>query len=96
MDQSLQQFFSPLAKAFRQYHTTIVIVVLSVVVGLAVFSLYQVIIVSTQVGVEGYQPTVRTSDSFDQPTIDRVENLRTSNETETPLQFPTRQSPFVE
>lgn len=96
MDQSLSQFFSPVAKAFRQYHTTIVIVVVAIVASLAIFRLYLVVAMSTETGVEGYQPTARASGSFDQPTIDRIENLRTSNETETPLQFPARKSPFVE
>lgn len=96
MDQNLSHFFSPIANAFRQYHTTIVIVIVAVVASLAVFRLYLVVDMSTKEGVEGYQPTARASDKFDQPTIDRIENLRTSNEAEAPLQFPTRQSPFVE
>lgn len=96
MDQSLKQFISPLNKAFRQYHTTIAIVIVAIIVALAVFRLYQIVTVSNETGVDGYQPTSKTSGTFDQPTIERVDNLRTSTESDAPLQFPDRQSPFVE
>lgn len=96
MDQSLKQFFIPASNILKQYHTTIAIVVIALVMILAIFRLYQVVSISTETGVEGYMPTPKANASFDEKTIDRIDGLKSSAEDRPPLQFPARQSPFVE
>lgn len=96
MDQSLKQFFTPLSSLLKQYHTTIAIVLIALVLISAIFRLYQVVSISTETGVEGYMPTPKANANFDQKTIDRIKDLKAANETESALQFPARQSPFVE
>jgi hypothetical protein len=96
MDQSLNRFFTPLVSGIKQYHTTILTIVIAIVIGVAVVRLYQVVIVSTDKGVEGYAPTQKADATFDQKTIDRVKNLKTASDTSDNLTFPKRPSPFVE
>lgn len=96
MDQNLKNLTAPIGKVTKQYHTTIAIVVVSLLIALSVFRLYQVVMISSEKGVDGYAPTPKASSTFDQKTIDRVDNLRMATENETPLEFPARQSPFVE
>ena len=96
MQQSLDQAVKPIVGAIKQYHTTIVFVILAVLVGLAVFRLSLIVSLSTEKGVDGYTPISKANASFDQKTIDRIDNLRTPSESENQLTFPTRANPFVE
>lgn len=96
MEQSLDQITKPLANGIKQYHTTIVFVVLAILVGLAVFQLSMIVGLSGQEGVDGYAPVSKANANFDQKTIDRIDGLRTATQAEEQLKFPTRQSPFVE
>lgn len=96
MDQSLKQFIHPLAKSIKLYHTTIVTVIVAVLIALAIFRLYQIVLISSEKGVEGYMPTPQANATFDQKTIDRIDNLKTANESDSALKFPRRASPFVE
>lgn len=96
MDKSLSEALKPILTGLKQYHATIAIVVLSIVVALAIFRLYQVVTISGETGVDGYVPTAKANGNFDKKTIERIEGLRTSNEGVDQLQFPTRTSPFVE
>lgn len=96
MDKSLQQLTKPTVTTFKQHHATIAIVILAIIVGLAVFSLYQVVMISSQAGVDGYVPTAKANGNFDKKTIERIEGLKTASEGSDQLQFPARVSPFVE
>lgn len=96
MQQSLDQAIKPLVNLIKQYHTTIVFVVLAILVGLAVFRLSLIVNLTTERGVDGYTPVSKANASFDQKTIDRIDNLRTPSEAENQLKFPTRANPFVE
>lgn len=96
MKQSLDQFTKPLATVIKQYHTTIMLVLLAILVGLAIFRLSMIVSLSSEKGVDGYTPISKTTVSFDQKTINRIENLHTTTESGTPLQFPARPNPFVE
>lgn len=96
MQQSLDQAVKPIVNAVKQYHTTIVFVILALLVGLAVFRLSLIVTLSGEKGVDGYTPISKANASFDQKTIDRIDNLRTTSETESQLKFPSRANPFVE
>lgn len=96
MQKSLDQSLKPLIKAFKQYHSTIVFVILAALVGIAVFGLSMTVSLSSQTGVDGYVPVSKANASFDQKTIDRIDDLRTPTESDADLKFPSRQSPFVE
>lgn len=96
MDKSIQQLTKPALTAFKLHHATIAIVILAIAAGVAVFNLYQVVMISSQTGVDGYVPTAKANGSFDKKTIERIEGLKTANEGSSQLQFPTRVSPFVE
>lgn len=96
MDKSLQQITKPGIVALKQHHATIIIVILAVALSLAIFSLYQVVMISNQTGVDGYTPTAKANGNFDKKTIERIEGLKTASEGSDQLQFPTRTSPFVE
>lgn len=96
MDQSLKQLVAPVAKLFKQYHTTIITVIVALLLSLAIFRLYQIVIISAEKGVEGYSPTSKANGTFDQKTIDKIDNLKTPDQNGAPLKLPARQSPFVE
>ena len=96
MDQSLQQITKPLSRLLQEYHLTIVVVVVAIVVGAAIFQLYQIVVISTSTGVDGYAPTSKANAQFDQSTIDAITELKSVSESDQPLKFPTRPSPFVE
>ncbi len=96
MEDSLAQFSQPILKVLKQYHTTIVIVVVAVLVALSIFRLSQILTLSTEKNVDGYTSVSKADANFDQKTIDRIDNLKTSTDDGSTLIFPARQSPFVE
>jgi len=96
MQRSLDQAIKPIINVVKQYHTTIVVVLLATLVGFAVFRLSLIVSLSTERGVDGYTPIAKANASFDQKTIDRIDNLRTPSESESQLKFPARTNPFVE
>ncbi len=96
MQQSLDPIIKPVVSIFKLYHTTIVLVVLATLVGLAIFQLSLIVGLSGEKGVDGYTPVSKANASFDQKTIDRIDNLRTPSESEGQLKFPARPNPFVE
>lgn len=96
MDQSLKQLVDPLVKTLKQYHTTIITVAIALLIGVAIIRLYQIVVVSTEKNVEGYRATPKANDNFNKKTIDRVNSLRTITDSDAPLDFPNRPSPFVE
>jgi hypothetical protein len=96
MDQSLKQLFNPLLNAFKQHSATIITVTVAILIGVAVVRLYQIVITSTERGVEGYTATSKADNNFNKKIIDRVNNLRTITDSNAPLDFPNRPSPFVE
>ena len=96
MDQSLTELLRPLTRVVKQYHTTIMTIVIAILIGLAVFRLTQIFTISTEKGVEGYQPVSKADGNFDQKTIDRIDDLKSSTDKKTSLDFPRRSSPFSE
>lgn len=94
--ESLSQITQPLVKVFKQYHTTIITVVLATLIGLAVFALSQVVTLSATKSVDGYSPVSKANGNFDQKTIDRIDSLKPSSDDTGTLTFPTRVSPFAE
>ena len=96
MDQSVSQLFNPIIRGIKQYHTSVATVIIAIVVAAAVIRLYQLVALSSIKGVEGYAPTQKVDASFDQKTIDRVNSLKTVDDTNDTLAFPKRPSPFVE
>lgn len=96
MDQSLNQFFNPIVRSIKRYHMSIATVAIAVVIAVGIIRLYQLVALSTERGVEGYAPTQKADASFDQATIDRINNLKTADDTNDSLTFPKRPSPFAE
>jgi hypothetical protein len=96
MQQSVSQLAKPLTRMVERYHLTIVIVVVALLLCVVVFRLFTIVQLSNEKGVDGYAPVSKTNGTFDQKTIDRVDNLKTTADQNTSLQFPARKSPFVE
>lgn len=96
MQQSFSQFTKSFTSALERHHSTIAIVIVSLLLCLAIFRLFVVTQISNQKGVDGYAPVSKINGNFDQKTIDRIDNLRTSEDKNDPLSFPARKSPFVE
>ena len=96
MQQSISQFTKPLTRGLERHHSTIAIVIVTLLLCLAVFRLFTIVQLSGEKGVDGYAPVSKTNGNFDQKTIDRIDNLRTSTEKDDPLVYPARKSPFVE
>lgn len=96
MEQTLKNTIAPLVHAVKQYHATIVTVIIAVLISIAVFRLYQIVTISFETGVNGYAPTPKASSNFDQKTIERIDDLKSINDSNSALVFPNRPSPFVE
>ncbi len=96
MQQSISQLTKPITRSFERHHSTIAIVIVSLLLCLAIFRLFTITLISNEKGVDGYAPVSKINGNFDQKTIDRIDNLRTSGDSNDPLKFPARKSPFVE
>ena len=74
---SLKSIFTSIAEIFRHYHVTIFIVV--IVSGLATSVMLLNNILQSSTNISGYSQN-GTSTSFDQVTIDQINQLHASNE----------------
>lgn len=91
---SLKSIFKPIAEVFRRYHVTIFIVV--IVSGLATSVMLLNNILQSSTNISGYTQSP-TSATFDQTTIDQINQLHTSaDNTQTIDSSKGRISPFSE
>jgi hypothetical protein len=91
---SMKSIFKPIAEVFRRYHVTIFIVV--IVSGLATSVMLLNNILQSSTNISGYSQN-GTSTSFDQATIDQLDQLHTSaDNTQTIDTSKGRISPFSE
>ena len=86
---NVKDFFQPLVRFIRRFHTIIFFVVISIGLFGAIVVLLGVIDLSSQVAPSSSQTI---SDSFDQSTIDRVN----SSQNQSPAIAGKRPSPFIE
>lgn len=96
-DLSLTAIFSPIVNVFKNYNLTIFIVVLVGGLGVAVLMLSGALQKASQ--TDGYtsSTSTSTSTSFDQTTINRVNQLHTSSEAPSDYTPPSgRINPFAE
>ncbi len=94
-DITLSNIFSPLVTAFRKYNLTMFIVVL--VGGLATAVILLNSALQKASDTTGYTPTTNSSTSFDQVTMNRVNQLHTSSEAAATYTPPAgRINPFSE
>lgn len=77
----------------HRYHVVLFVVIVLGGLAAIVFYLNNVLILSSQ--SDGYTSASNNS-SFDQATIDRIKQLRTTNETDSKLDLSGRANPFVE
>jgi uncharacterized membrane protein len=96
MNQSLTEFKRPITRIFKMYHTTIMTIIIALLIGAGIFRLSIVFTLSTEKGVEGYTPVSKANGNFDQKTINRIDDLKSSTDSTTALEFPSRPSPFTE
>lgn len=90
----ISTLFGPIARGFQKYNLTIFIVVLVGGLASAVLILNSALQKSSD--TTGYQVTT-TSTTFDQPTINRVKQLHTSDDPATAIALPSgRVNPFSE
>lgn len=94
MDASLSSLTAPISNFFGKYHLTIFLTSIGLLLAVAVFLL-------TLTLQEPSSPestaTETISGSFDKDTINKIEDLRRSDESPQSITFPApRNSPFVE
>jgi hypothetical protein len=83
-----------IAAFLRRFHVTLFVLIVFGGLALVVFMLNSVIIRSSD--TSGYTPETPNA-TFDQATIDRIEELQTRDQSGGTLQFPPgRTNPFVE
>jgi len=95
MDISLNLIKKSLANFIHRFHVTIFVIVVLGSLVVVVLLLNNVIIRSSEQG--DYVPTSSAPSSFDQATIDRIEQLKSRTDTSSPLDLSKgRINPFVE
>jgi hypothetical protein len=77
----------------HRYHVVLFVVIVLGGLAVIVFYLNNILVISSQ--SDGYTSTSNNS-SFDQATIDRIKQLRTTSETDSQLDLNGRSNPFVE
>jgi hypothetical protein len=93
-DISLTNIKKGLSRFIARFH--IVLFTVTILGGLAVIILLLYNVILTSVDSNGYTPESKSAD-FDQATIKRIEQLRTSNESDGQLDLSQgRTNPFVE
>lgn len=93
---SLSSITRPVSAALAHYHATIYVVVTAVLLSAAIGMLY-LLIDDKGTPDDATLTEARISDSFDNATAERVNELRDSNEALKPIVFPSpRSNPFVE
>lgn len=93
MDISLAAIKKIFFQLLHRYH--IILFVVIVVGGLAVIVFYLNTILIQSGQSDGYTSSSNNA-TFDQATIDRIEQLRTTNENQSQLDFSGRSNPFIE
>lgn len=85
---------APVTRFLGKYHTVIFISLISILLAVAMYMLYQVLTVSDTTAA----PTDSSIAPFDKETIKRIDDLSASGDkTKVELQFPTsRANPFAE
>ena len=84
---------SPLA-LIKRYHLVLFVVILALILSVSILLLYSV---ASKAGGEGATPQDGITTGFDQATIDRIQELKTSDQPSEPLDFSQgRINPFGE
>jgi hypothetical protein len=92
MTPQLFMMMNTIRTLLARHHPILFIIVLSLLLGLGVYSLYEVLSITSSTG------GVSSITTFDKKTIDKIKNLHSSTDSnDTTLTFPTpRSNPFVE
>ena len=93
MPPELYAFSKSFTRFFSRYHAVTIISLISLVLAIGIFLLYQVV----QTTFVTPPATASTITDFNQKTIDKIKDLRDSNAGATKLQLPSpRSNPFAE
>lgn len=93
MNNQLAPILNPLKKIISDHHAFIFIVMTCLLLALAIYSLYDVLTLSTSTTTN----VTSTIGNFDQKTIEKIKSLHDSNDAPSTLVFPKpRSNPFVE
>ena len=93
MTPQLYTFSKNIRTFFGQHHAVIFATAIGLLLSLAIFSLYEVLVLPTS------EPTTQSSvvDKFDQKTIDKIKTLHDSSNGTSSVTLPSpRPNPFVE
>lgn len=82
-----------IVNTLHRYHLVLFVVIVLGGLAVIVFYLNNILVISSQ--SDGYTSASNNS-SFDQTTIERIKQLRTTNETDSQLDLGGRSNPFVE
>lgn len=93
MDISLTAIKKFIFALLHRYHVILFVVIVIGGLAVIVFYLNTILVQSSQ--SDGYTSTSNNA-SFDQATIDRIKQLRTTNENQSQLDFSGRSNPFIE
>ncbi len=84
----------PFISIIKRYHLVLFIVVVALILSVAILLLYGVV---NKASGENVSPEGNVSSNFDQATIDRIKQLKTSDESSDPLDLSRgRINPFIE
>lgn len=93
-DQPINQSKKPLLSLLRRYHLVMFIVAITLMLSVSILLLYSVV---NKASGENSIPDSGVSSNFDQATIDRINELKTSDQPSEPLDFSGgRINPFSE
>lgn len=96
MNVSVSSLLAPITKFLHKHHPVLFILLISILLGSAILFL-TMIIQAPQTSDDVLSEQARISDSFDEATVKRIENLRDSADANQSVSFPsTRYNPFVE